>query len=87
MIHESPGAVKSGAFRCSGNKKPNVNSRGSAQKTRRSHGFFGTASDPKRTLPPDRKEWACQEIKAIKKEIGKLDREIQRLTMEERFKR
>ena len=41
----------------------------------------------KRILPPDREEWACQEIKLMKKEIGKLDREIQRLMMEGRFKR
>jgi hypothetical protein len=41
----------------------------------------------KRLLPPEREEWVRKEIEAVKNEIGKLDREIQRLMMEERFKR
>jgi hypothetical protein len=41
----------------------------------------------KRLLRPEREEWARKEIEAMKNEIGKLDREIQRLMMEARFKR
>lgn len=39
------------------------------------------------TMPPDREKWARREIAAAKKEIGNLDRDIQRLMMEKRFKR
>jgi DNA-binding protein H-NS len=41
----------------------------------------------KATMPPEREKWVTREIAAAKKEIGKLDREIQHMMMENRFKR
>ena len=37
----------------------------------------------KRLLPPEREEWPRKEIEAMKNEIGKLDREIERLMLKD----